>query len=420
MTRQKGNKILEIGKLGLALILAASILVAAIVAFFVLRDREEIPVQIPPEDVVVELVWNEAFDFVRALGVGWNLGNTLDSLDNQRRGIVGNLPHGVTAEVFYETLWGNPVTTPEMMASITGKGFGAVRVPVTWTDHLYDDFSIRADWLARVEQVVNYVIDSGMHVIINVHHDNGSGSWPWLRADMDNIEWMEERFATLWAQIAEHFKYYDNRLIFEGFNEILDADSNWTGSSRASHEAVNRLNQVFVDTVRASGGNNSNRFLLVKTYGARRYEAPVRDFVLPNDIVDYRLIVGVHFYGTHGFVRQQEDIPWTTSYSVWDYERNGGQAREVIALLRDNFINNGIPVIIVEFGATNKDNTSDRIRYAVHYIETAGRYGIACFWWDDGGRAERAEDVRNYALFNRNNNEWHFPEIASALVAAAR
>jgi len=359
---------------------------------------------------------HDAFNLLRSIGVGWNLGNALDSLDAQRRGVTGDLPDNMTAEEYYETLWGNPVTTFEMIESIAQMGFGAVRVPVTWTDHMDEDFNINESWLTRVEQVVNYVQDNGMYAIINVHHDSGSGTWPWLRADLDNIDQMKAHFQTVWHQIAEYFNEFCDMLIFESFNEILDTESNWSGSDRSANEAVNILNQVFVETVRNTGGNNADRFLIVKTYGARNYGNPINDFVLPEDSALNRLIVGVHFYGTHGFIRQQEDIPWTVSYSEWDYHRNGGHTVEVMTRLRENFVDRSIPVVVTEFGATNKNNSTDRINYAIHYIETAMRYGIAAFWWDDGGRAETSEEVRNYALFDRFNNTWFFPEIAEAIV----
>ena len=423
---------MEISKLGIIMISAFTIFAALAVAWFIFisaskeyiypdgNSPEHNSAQANENPAGLDHMQTDAFMLLRSIGVGWNLGNTLDSLDRQSRSITGELQDNVTPEEFYETLWGNPVTTFEMIESIAEMGFGAVRVPVTWKDNMDENFNIRADWLKRVEQIVNYVLDNNMYCIINVHHDNGSGTWPWLRADPDNIEWMEEHFAIVWTQIAEHFADYSDRLIFEGFNEILDAHSNWTNAGRAAYMAVNRLNQVFVDTVRAAGGNNPGRFLVVKTYGARVYDDVLRNFVLPSDSAEHRLIVGVHYYGTHGFVRQQEDAPWTTTYSDWDYLRHGRMAEEVMTRLRINFVDNGIPVIITEFGATNKNNTNDRINYAVHYIETARRYGITALWWDDGGRAETAEEVRNYALFDRRNNRWFFPEIAEAMVNAAR
>jgi len=413
---------LEIRKRGIAIIvvfLAFVVVATAALVFFSISYEQE---KLVNDEILTapEVIQTDAFELVRSLGVGWNLGNALDSIDNQRMGFTNRLPDNVTPEEHYETLWGNPVTTPEMIESIANMGFGSVRVPVTWADNLDENFNIRKDWLLRVEQVVNYVLDNDMYCIINLHHDSGSGSWPWLRADSENIGWMKAHLAIVWAQIAEHFRDYDHRLLFEGFNEILDADSNWTNANKSSHDAVNSLNQVFVDTVRATGGNNADRFLVVKTYGARRYAPVLEDFVLPYDSVEHRLIVGVHFYGTHGFTRQQEEVPWTIAYSNWDYRRNGGLTVMVMDLLREHFVDRGIPVVITEFGAQNKNNTADRVRYAVHYVETASQFGIACFWWDNGGRFENVEDVRNYALFDRHNNRWLFPEIAEAIVSVVR
>jgi len=412
---------MELGKTGITILVVLAILAAVAVTVFVYTQMADEPSPPGPlQDLPLsEVRQSEAFDLVRSMGVGWNLGNTLDSLDNRNRSITGDLPQGVSAEVFYETYWGNPVTTFEMIQSVAEMGFGAVRVPVTWNDHMDENFNISQEWLERVEQVVNYVLDNDMYCIINIHHDVGSGSWPWLRADPANIEWMEEHLKIVWTQIAEFFRDYCDRLIFESFNEILDVDSNWTQANSSALGAVNRLNQAFVDTVRGTGGNNAERFLVVKTYGARRYEWALRDFVIPQDSAIDRLIVGVHFYGTHGFTRQQEQVPWTTAYSQWDYHRNGGLTVEVMTLLRETFVANGIPVIIAEFGAQNKNNTIDRIRYAEHFIQAAGKYGIACFWWDNGGRAESSEDVLNYALFDRHNNKWFFPEIAEAMISAA-
>jgi endoglucanase len=141
-------------------------------------------------------------------------------------------------------------------------------------------------------------------------------------------------------------------------------------------------------------------------------------FELPDDKAEGHLIIGVHYYGTHGFTRQQ--VSWTETYSEWEQRRDGGPVELAIRLLKNNFIDKRIPVIIGEFGAQNKNNTPDRINYALHYIEMAKQHGIVCFWWDDGGGDLNAEDVRNYTLFSRYRNEWVFPEIAEALTETAR
>ena len=410
----KQEPTLEISTKGMITIFIGSLLVATFFAVLISGILSPSPRPGPP---AVSIPYpSPAFELVNSIGVGWNLGNALDSRDDRRRGIVGSLT-GITPEEHYETYWGNPVTTFEMIESIAQMGFGAVRIPVTYSDHLYDDFQIRADWLARVRQVVGYVLDTGMYAVINIHHDTGRRSW--LRADPDNIEQVEEQLATVWEQIAVYFQDYCHRLIFEGFNEIRDMEGRWFDSDAASYNAVNRLNQVFVDTVRGTGGNNAGRFLIVKTYAAATDIPSLRAFVLPYDSAYGRLIVGVHYYGPLAFTWRQEQVNWTTAYSDWCPVRDGRPVEDITRRLWEYFISRGIPVIICEFGAVNKNNTQDRINFATHYIETARQYGIICFWWDDGGQHGSAETVTNFALFDRFRNEWFFPEIAEALINAA-
>jgi len=362
----------------------------------------------------------DAFYFVDNMRVGWNLGNTFDSIDNRGRGIRGSLEEGITPEEHYETYWGNPVTTREMINAVVDAGFGAIRIPVTYTDHMDENFQIRTDWLLRVEQVVNYVMDAGAYCIINIHHDTGSGSWPWLKADPDNIEELSGQLNTVWTQIAEHFKDYSDELLFEGFNEILDVESRWNNSDNAAFMAVNQLNQVFVDTVRATGGNNSNRVLIVKTYAAGTDQDILDAFILPSDSVEYRLIVSVHTYVPHAFTWTEEKVSWTQTHSDWSQTRDAAPVEDIMDRLHATFVQNRIPVMIGEFGAMNKNNTADRVNYAVHFVETAKSIGITCFWWDDGGSFADADSVDSYALLDRYTMKWFFPEIAKALVEAGR
>jgi aryl-phospho-beta-D-glucosidase BglC (GH1 family) len=418
-TMERTGVLLEIGKKGIRILFIGVLFISIAAGGLYIFDITEIPDQELQEDVG-GIAQANAFEFVKAMGAGWNLGNTLDSIDNRKRGITGSLRDERTAVEFYETYWGNPVTTPEMIASIAEMGFGAVRVPVTYTDHLDENFNIRAEWLERVEQIVNYVLDNDMYCIINLHHDTGQGLWPWLRADPDNINWMERQLAIVWAQIAEHFKGYGDKLLFESFNEILDARSRWSNANKAAYNAVNRLNQVFVNTVRSTGGNNAERYLIVKTYAGGNDADMVESFIIPDDSADSaksRLIVGVHLYGRAGFVANPD---WTEVYLNWDYTRDGHFVEEKIAMIVKHFINKGYPVIIGEYGAINKNNTAERIKYAEHLIKSAKQHSISCFWWDNGGQFKSAESVNNYALFDRFRNEWFFPELAEAIVNAAR
>jgi len=368
-----------------------------------------------PEPVLIK---NAAFDVVEAMGVGWCLGNTLDCINNKKTGLNNELAN-ITPEEFYETYWGNPVTTEEMIKAVAEAGFGAVRIPVTYSDHMDDNYVIRAEWLERVRQIVDYALDNGLYCIINLHHDTGHGSWPWLKADLNGIEHLGDRFRAVWLQIAEFFIEYDEKLLFESFNEILDTDDRWDGADPSAYHAVNLLNQIFLDAVRETGGKNENRFLIVKTYAAGVSKNIIEAFTLPEDGAEGRLIVGAHLYGSLPFAWTQNNVNWATAYDDWDPVRDGRPVEEHLGALYERFIKNGIPVIIGEFGAQNKNNTRDRIEYAVHYVETAARYGITCFWWDDGGQFKSADEVGNFALLERNNARWFFPEIVEAMVKAA-
>ena len=233
---------------------------------------------------------------VANMKVGWNLGNTLDansgSLDNmwieawtQRR------PSD------YETAWGQPVTTRELLKMMKRAGFNAIRVPVTWWPHMEATFKsvswnnqtnslnpwnpetdpigtqIDEEWMNRVQEIVDYVIDEGMYCILNVHHDTGTYSTSWIKASMANYNKNKNTFAAIWTQIANRFKNYDDKLIFEGYNEVLDPYDSWCFSTLGrpngynssdaadAYNAINSYAQSFVNTVRATGGNNTQRNL---------------------------------------------------------------------------------------------------------------------------------------------------------------
>jgi len=360
-----------------------------------------------------------AFEAVAAMGVGWNLGNSLDCIDNRKRGILSELKD-ITPEEFYETYWGNPVTTKAMIDTVAQAGFGAVRIPVTYADHMDEQFVIRAEWLNRVEEVVNYVLDNSLYCVINLHHDTGHGSWPWLKADPDNLAALERRLNDVWTQIAGHFIGYGDKLIFESFNEILDTQDRWSGTDTSAYYIVNRLNQTFVDAVRATGGANTRRLLIVKPYAASADAEALDAFIIPDDTAEGKLIFAAHYYGPMLFTWRQESVNWATVYDDWRPDRDGQPVEDFIDRLNESFISKGIPVIVGEFGAKNKNNTAARVNYAAHYVSAAKKYGIACFWWDDGGQFDNADEVNSHALLDRINNRWYFPQIAEALVKAAR
>ena len=336
-----------------------------------------------------------AEDIVRSIGVGWNLGNTLDAYfsDNPSAQIPW-VDYDNMDEV--ETGWLNGVanlTTPELFARVKAAGFGGVRIPVTWYKMATGapDYKIREDWMERVQSIVDMAVDEGLYVILNTHHDEYI-----MRFDEDPA--VGERAVTaLWTQIAERFKEYDEKLIFEGLNEprrrtnAWDKPSNswdWTGDSQA-YIALNRWNQAFVNAVRKSGGNNEFRHLMLATYGAQSYDGPLNGFELPTDPVSgngkSRFILSVHVYAPHNWAHNGHG-----SYSGADSIKRDIDrvAKRATAL--------GIPVILGEWGTLARLDHNDRATHAYDYIKTVSQSSVAMstFWWDDHG---------SFSLISRTN-----------------
>lgn len=274
----------------------------------------------------IDLTTATAQQVVTDMKAGWNLGNTLDSATDPKDSTI-------YAPSYYETAWSNPVTTKAMIDEVKAKGFNTVRIPVTWGANIEKNTqytgTISSAWLDRVEEVVNYALDNNMYCIVNVHHDVGKGDWPIIFATADSTEKQtyNERLKNVWTQIATRFKDYDNRLIFEGFNEILIHNANWISANDAGDAAVksiNTYNQTFVDTVRKTGGNNVNRFLSVNTYGAEVLDKAIDLFEVPTDTVKNHIMVQVHYYGI--------------------------LSQTICEKLNTKFISQGVPVIVGEFG----------------------------------------------------------------------
>lgn len=306
--------------------------------------------------------------------------------------------------------------TQQLIGQVKAAGFNAVRVPVTWKQHIDDSHGYRIDpqWMKRVQQVVDWVLENDMFCIVNLHHDVGGDSW--LRASEESIAAESENFRAVWTQIANHFEAYDSRLMFEGFNEILDEHNNWGYPGQAATSAVNRLNQLFVDTIRATGGKNARRVLLVNTYAGGTKPGSLSDFIVPADSAEHCLIVEVHYYDPGPYCAEISGT--SNTQAVWT--ENGGKA-QVDAMLDDlhrHFTSKGIPVIIGEFGAANKNNAADRAEYAAYIVKNAALRGVKCFWWDTGGKIENDPALGWYkgmAIYDRYRCEWAFPEIVRAL-----
>lgn len=316
-----------------------------------------------------------------AMKIGWNLGNTLDA------------PGG-------ETAWGQPVTTPEMIDKIHELGFNTLRVPTSWGQHTSGapDYVIDAEWMDRVEEIVNYALDNDMFVILNSHHDND-----FYRPTKDNEESAVDYINKIWAQIAERFKNYDQHLIFQAMNEPRLTGTNyewWIDYNKAecleAIEVVNSCNQAFVDTVRAAGGKNSKRFLMASSYCGSPDFVLKDPFKLPTDTVEGKLLLSIHAYRPYN-IAMGTDI----AYRTFD---DAGR-RELDDLMQkqyDAFVSKGVGVVIDEMGIINKNNPYDRKDWGAYFVAKAKSLGIVCCWWDNQGFNIGEE---SYGLFDRSNLE---------------
>ena len=370
--------------------------------------------------------FESATDAVKNMGVGWNLGNTLDA-NNQSIADFSNAGYWGQQGLDSETCWGQPKTTRELIHMMKEAGFGAIRVPVTWYNHMNANYEVDGQWMARVKEIVDYVIDEGLYCIINVHHDTGADSYDgngklngyhWLKADADNYSENNVIYAALWAQIALTFKDYDQRLLFEGFNEMLDANSCWNyptwsangqydeDAAKKAYQTINGYNSLFVSTVRITGGNNGERNLIINPYAAasggewgnnKHPQEPLETLELPED--PGHLIVEVHSYPniTSGISSAKSGLDWTF---------NNLKAKIIDRL--------NVPLIVGEWGTSNVDNGSDYIdrraeliAFCDYFVKKAMEYDIATFYWmglSDG-------QYRSQLVFNQ-------PDLAETITKA--
>lgn len=353
----------------------------------------EISVTQTADDGISELTSQE---LVSSMTLGWNLGDTLDACQADRDGDGKINEHVGEGEEPDETLWGNPAATKELFSALYDSGVNAVRIPVTWRDHIDDDGNISVTWLDRVQEVVDYAYDLGMFVIINVHHDGGGDPdfGAWICNAADDYESTLARYTNLWSQIAERFKDYDEHLIFESMNEV-----GFDGLPTAqAYETLNGLNQAFVDLIRSTDGKNPVRHLLIAGYWTDIKMTCSSLFHMPDDPAG-RCIVSVHYY-----------TPWdfctTNIKSTWGTEDEQREMENLIGMMKTNFTDNGIPVIIGEYAASGNDFDSC-VFFCEKLVSLCHDYGIATFLWDNGN-----------GQFDRYTNTWRSEQMHSALIRA--
>jgi len=294
-------------------------------------------------------------DIVRDMGIGINLGNTYESCGDW----IAQWGDGSVES--YETAWGSPVITREIIQGYADEGFGVLRVPVAWSNLMGDDYTISPDYIREVKQVVDWAIDCGLYVIVNLHYDSG-----WLEhfpTDKANCMY---RYTRIWTQVAEAFKDYDDRLMFEGQNEELGWRSVWDPwvsdkGKEESYALVNEVNQKFVDIIRASGGNNPKRHLLIPGYNTNIGNTCDPLFKMPYDPAG-RCAVSVHYYDPVVFALISEDVDWGKSVPTWGSEEEYQYLYDQMDMMKKHFYDKGIPVIIGEYGCPLENKDPDCVR----------------------------------------------------------
>ena len=385
---------MRIVKKAVALLLGFSLTVGSFTACDVFSDKDS---KSSASDVKIEGMRDiKSTELVSEMVLGWNLGNTLDSTG-------GNTVNS-------ETAWGNPKTTKQMIDLLKSTGINVLRVPVTWEAHLGDgpEYTIDKAWLDRVQEVVNYAYDNDMFVILNLHHED------WHFPSNENKANAIVEIKAVWTQIAKRFEGYDERLIFEGFNEPRMKGTNyeWNGGTSESRAAVNEYNFAFVETIRESGGNNPKRHLMIPTYAASPESICVSEFVAPDDD---KVIVSIHAYTPYNFALNKTG---TDEWSI-DNSNDTYQIDRVMSTIKNKFISKGRAVIIGEFGAMNKFNDDARVAWAEYFTSAAAEIGVPCVLWDNGVITGNNETF-GFMKRDSENPQWEFPQIIDALLKGAK
>jgi endoglucanase len=334
----------------------------------------------------------------KQMSPGWNLGNSLESTGG-------------------ETAWGNPPTTQALMDAVKAAGFKSVRIPVAWVQHADANDNISPVWMARVAEVVGYARQAGLYVLINTHWDGG-----WAQPRYAKQASVNARLKKLWTQIAQRFKDQDEHLLFAGTNEVM-VDGDY-GPPKPEYVAVqNGFNQVFVDTVRATGGNNARRHLVVQTFNTN-IDWGDAHFVVPRDTLPERLMVEVHYYDPYQFTGD-------TKGGIWQW---GAKATQPAATLpgfneayvdaqfqkmKSRFVDQGMAVLMGEYGAMSKTEDDPAGTYRKHWAQyvtsSAVRHGIVPMWWDNGYAGNH-----EMGLFNRATGAQYFPDLIRTIVDSAK
>lgn len=353
---------------------------------------------------------------VEAMGPGWNLGNQLES-------VTDNVPE--------ETNWGNPVITEKLIQSVKAAGFKSIRIPVSYFAKIDDDkdYTIDSKWLDRVQEVVNYCIKNDLYAVINIHGDGyNTIDGGWLLCNGKNQTEIKKKYKKVWKQIAERFKNYDEHLLFESMNE--EFDGSYSEPNKEYYQNINDYNQIFVDTVRKTGDNNTKRWLIIPGWNTNiDYTTGDYGFKLPTDQYrdksidkeEQRIMISVHYYspwdfcgGENGVITQwgnEADDPSKTSTTCDEtYMKNQ------LNLMKTTFADKGYPVFIGEYGSIDKtsydsENEYYRAYFARKLCQLSRKNGCIPMYWDNGYNG-----VHGFGLFDRTTCEITQPVIIDAIM----
>lgn len=339
---------------------------------------------------------------------GWNVGNSLEAIG------AGSGPFTTSQE----GAWGNPAVTQALMNSVKAAGFKSVRIPVAWHQYADSSGTISPVWMARVTEVVDYARNAGLYVIINIHWDGG-----WMQPTYASQAQANARLTQYWTQIANNFKSYDGHLLFAGTNEVMV--TNVYSAPTAENCAVqNGFNQKFVDAVRATGGNNATRWLVVQGYNTNIDHTVSCNATMPADTATKRLMMEVHYYDPFNFTLNTSGNIWqwgaiATNMAVTETWANEAYTDAQFQKMKTNFIDKGVPVILGEYAASLRseyDPSQTYRNYWNKYItRSAYQHGMVPVYWDNGYLSNHQS-----GLFDRTAATQGYPTTISEIVGAAR
>ena len=363
---------------------------------------------------------SSSVEFVKKMGLGWNLGNTLDATYYEET--KSNQDNKT------ETSWGMPATTQEMIKSVYAAGFKTIRIPVSWHNHIESvsgsTYKIDSKWMARAKEIVDWAIAEKMYVIINIHHDNMKESsikndktYGYALSKTSSIqEKSTEWLTSIWTQIATEFSSYDESLIFEVLNEPRDiggevGGNEWWTNDRSLISVITDYEKTCINAIRSVNGNE-NRYIMVPGYAASGSDSSLlKLYEMPEDSAKNKLILSAHAYSPYYFAMSNSE------HTTFD----SSDAKELTNLfdyLKENYIDKGIGVVMGEASASDKNNLSEREKWAKDYFTKATKIGIPVVLWDNmvtvsnGGKIDSGEC---HGYFNRKSLKWYFPSLIKTM-----